>query len=542
MPKWRSKLTIFHVTAIMAALLIGAPLLTILWRLFDPVSDTWIHIRTHLLWRTITQTVQLIILVGLLASIFGTFSAYVVVRYEFKGRKLLSWLLIVPLAIPSFIAGYMYADMVSFTGTFTRLLRMFNLSHRFNLMTLTGAAVIFALTLYPYVYLIVRSALSKQSASYSESARTMGLTSIPLFFKVTLPLLRPAIVAGTFLVLLETLNDYGLVNYFNVRVFSFAIFDAWFRLADLNAAIRLSAIMMVMILVLISGERLLRGKRRYTMDVKNRPLARKRLAGWRKVYPSFLWLLLTFALFIPLAQLIYYATLTFQDVWNQRLWFIFVNTMTLALLATSIIVIIALFLANLNRGRFSLKNTLWLRFINLGYAIPGAVIAVAVLISFVQLDRWLFPIYRLISDQAPRLWLTQSIVMLLFAFVLRFMAIGFGNIEATYDKVGEKFTEASYTLGHGKLKTLLKVDVPLLQSGLIAAFIIVFIDVIKELPLTLVLRPTNYETLASLVFVYAREEMIQHTAIPALIIIGLSTLAIYWFTHMKVKGEERHVR
>ncbi len=542
MPKWRSSITIFHITAFVAALLIGAPLLTILVRLFDPITDTWIHIRTHLLLTTIQNTIALVVLVGSMAAILGTFSAYVVVRYDFKGRKLLSWLMIVPLAIPSFIAGYIYADMVSFTGTFTRFLRLFGLRHTFNIMTLPGAAVIFALTLYPYVYLIVRSALAKQSASYSESARTMGVASIPLFFKVTLPLLRPAIVAGTFLVLLETLNDYGLVSYFNIRVFSFAIFDAWFRLGDLNAAIRLSAVLMVFILVLISGERLLRGRRRYTMDVKNRPLSRRTLKGWRKLYPWLLWMVLVFALFIPLAQLIYYASLTFFAVWNQRLWFVFVNTMTLAFTATTLIVVLALFIANLSRGKTSLKKTLLLRFINLGYAIPGAVIAVAVLVSFVQLDRWLFPLYRLVNETTQRLVLTQSIVMLMFAFVLRFMAIGFGNIEATYDKIGEKFTQASYTLGHGKLKTLLKIDLPLLQGGMVAAFIIVFIDIIKELPLTLVLRPTNYETLASLVYVYAREEMIQHTAIPALIIIALSTTAIYWFTHMKVKGESPNVR
>lgn len=537
-----SALNIFNIASFLLALMMGLPLLNILLGVFEAPSAAWIHIRENLLFTTIINTLSLLSWVAILAALMGTFAAIVVTRYEFKGRQLLSWLLVIPLAIPAYILGYVYADMVSFTGTVTRFFRTLGLDLSLNVMSLRGAAFIFSLSLYPYVYMIVRSALNKQSASFSESARTLGLSPLNVFWRITVPLLRPAMVAGTFLVLLETLNDYGLVSYFNVRVFSFAIFDAWFRLGDLNAAIRLAAILLLLVLSLVIIERLLRGNRRYTMDIRSRPIKRLSLRGYQKIFPTLLWSLLTLAMFIPLLQLLYYAFLTWQRTLNLQLLYVIINSISLALVVTVVIVTSALLLINANRGKKSLQKNAMIRFTTLGYAIPGAVIAVAVLVSFVWLDEQFNPLYQIFFSDSRRLILTGSIMMLGFAMVLRFMAIGYSNLEAQYDKIGERFTTASYTLNHGKLKTLFKVDIPLLKGGLLAAFIIVFIDVLKELPLTLILRPTNYDTLASLVYTYAREEMIQETAIPSLVLIGLASIAVYILTHVNVKKGDLDVR
>lgn len=537
-----SALNIFNIASFLLALMMGLPLLNILLGVFEAPSAAWIHIRENLLFTTIINTLSLLSWVAILAALMGTFAAIVVTRYEFKGRQLLSWLLVIPLAIPAYILGYVYADMVSFTGTVTRFFRTLGLDLSLNVMSLRGAAFIFSLSLYPYVYMIVRSALNKQSASFSESARTLGLSPLNVFWRITVPLLRPAMVAGTFLVLLETLNDYGLVSYFNVRVFSFAIFDAWFRLGDLNAAIRLAAILLLLVLSLVIIERLLRGNRRYTMDIRSRPIKRLSLKGYQKIFPTLLWSLLTLAMFIPLLQLLYYAFLTWQRTLNLQLLYVIINSISLALVVTVVIVTSALLLINANRGKKSLQKNAMIRFTTLGYAIPGAVIAVAVLVSFVWLDEQFNPLYQILFSDSRRLILTGSIMMLGFAMVLRFMAIGYSNLEAQYDKIGERFTTASYTLNHGKLKTLFKVDIPLLKGGLLAAFIIVFIDVLKELPLTLILRPTNYDTLASLVYTYAREEMIQETAIPSLVLIGLASIAVYILTHVNVKKGDLDVR
>lgn len=537
-----SALNIFNIASFLLALMMGLPLLNILLGVFEAPSAAWIHIRENLLFTTIINTLSLLSWVAILAAVMGTFAAIVVTRYEFKGRQLLSWLLVIPLAIPAYILGYVYADMVSFTGTVTRFFRTLGLDLSLNVMSLRGAAFIFSLSLYPYVYMIVRSALNKQSASFSESARTLGLSPLNVFWRITVPLLRPAMVAGTFLVLLETLNDYGLVSYFNIRVFSFAIFDAWFRLGDLNAAIRLAAILLLLVLSLVIIERLLRGNRRYTMDIRSRPIKRLSLKGYQKIFPTLLWSLLTLAMFIPLLQLMYYAFLTWQRTLNLQLFYVIINSISLALVVTVVIVTFALLLTNANRGKKSLQKNAMIRFTTLGYAIPGAVIAVAVLVSFVWLDEQFNPLYQILFSDSRRLILTGSIMMLGFAMVLRFMAIGYSNLEAQYDKIGERFTTASYTLNHGKLKTLFKVDIPLLKGGLLAAFIIVFIDVLKELPLTLILRPTNYDTLASLVYTYAREEMIQETAIPSLVLIGLASIAVYILTHVNVKKGDLDVR
>jgi len=539
----RRNMNLFSVTSILAALLIVLPLANILIELFSPASDAWIHIRTHLLATYIKNTLIMILFVALFSGIIGTFSAYVVTRYDFKGRKLLSWLLILPLALPSYIAAYAYADMVSYTGTFSRFMRSINLPLSIDIMNMPGTIFIFVLTLYPYVYLMVKGALSKQSASFIENARLLGASKFRVFYSVILPLLRPAMVAGVLLVVLETLNDYGVVAYFNTRVFSFAIFDAWFRLGDLTSAIRLSAVLMVLVFGVVFIERAVRGRRQYNIHIKTKPIERIKLKGINLyVMPGLLWTIMAFAFFIPVFQLLYYATNTYHLLFELNFIYLVINSLTIALLATALIIFFALMLANFNRGRKTSFKKGLLKVTNLGYAIPGAVIAVAVLVFFIDIDHLMFPLYRLFNPESRRLLLTGSISMLVFAYVLRFMAIGYNSIEASYDKIGEKFTEASYLLKTSKLKTLLTIDLPLIKSGLVSAAIIVFIDVIKELPLTLILRPTNYETLASQVFVYAREEMLQEAAIPSLVMILLSSLAIYFFTHRKKKGAEQYVR
>jgi len=538
----RRNTNLFSVTSILAGLLIIIPMLNILTEVMTPASDAWLHIRRVLLQRYIVNTLVLIGLVAVFSALVGLFAAYIVTRYEFKGRKLLSWFLILPLAVPSYIAAYVYADMLSYTGTFSRFLRAGNIGLTIDIMNMSGAVFIFVMTLFPYVYMLTRSALQKQNAAFLENARLLGASRAEAFYSVVLPLLRPALVAGTLLVVLETLNDYGVVAYFNVRVFSFAIFDAWFRLGDTVAAIRLSAILMIIVFAIIFIERLIRGKRRFSGNAKPKPVPRMPLSGpWRFILPGLLWVIMALGFFIPLAQLLYYASLTFTDVFNTGFVFLVINSLTLAITATLITVFVALMLANYNRGRKSSFKHALLKITNLGYAIPGAVIAVAVMLFFIDLDHMFYPLYRLINPESARLILTASLAMLTFAYVLRFMAIGYNSVEAAYDKVGEKFTEAAYSLKTSKLKTLLKVDLPLIKTGLISAAIIVFIDVIKELPLTLILRPTNYDTLASSVFRYAREEMLQESSVPALVMILISSLLIFFLTHQK-KGVTANVR
>ena len=537
-------MNIFMMVSILAGLLIVLPLLNILVEIRHPANENWHHIREFLLLEYVTNTLVLIFFVALLSCLIGLSSAYLISRYEFKGRKLLSWMLILPLAVPSYIAGYVYADMFSYTGTFMRFLRFFNLDFEFSIMNLFGATVLFTLTLYPYVYMMARSALEKQSASYIESAMTLGAKPLRRFFSVTLPLLRPALVVGTTLVVLETLNDFGLVEYFNVRVFSFAIFDAWFSLGDVVTAIRLSAYLMLIVFFIVFAEKALRGSKRYHIHAKTKPLKRQNLSKSKHIIVIIsLGLIVALGFFIPLLQLGYYFVLTFQSFYRDDFFFALLNTLSISIFATFLVIIIALFIANFNRGKSSNTKKAWLKITTLGYAIPGAIIAIAVNRFFIDLDHLLYPLYLLFNENSAKLVLSLSLSMLIFAYVLRFMAIGYNTIEASYDKIGETFTEASYVLKKGKFKTLLKIDLPLLRTGLISASIIVFIDVIKELPLTLILRPANYQTLASITYEYVSEEMLQEASTSALTLILIGSILIYLLTHQKkTKGAEGLVR
>ncbi|RJX24538.1 MAG: iron ABC transporter permease [Acholeplasma sp.] len=540
--KIKTHLNIFSIISILSGVLILLPLLGILFELTSPATPEWNHIKTYLLKEYIINSVVLVLLVATFSILIGLFAAYVIARYQFKGRNVLAWLLVLPLAIPSYIAGYIYADMTSYTGTFSIFLRNLGILHNISIMNLFGASLIFSLTLYPYVYILTLSSLPRQSANYLDSAKLLGSSSIRSFFTVTLPLLRPALVAGSLLVILETLNDYGLVQYFNIRVFSFAIFNAWFSLGDVVSAIRLSAFLMLTVFFIILLERALRGKKKYHMPAKSRFVRRIHARGWPLVFiVSGLSMILLLSFLFPVAQMIYYLVLTIQQTWDMDVLMITLQTITNGMIATIIILIIAIFMVNFNRmKRKNRWSRYWTKVSNLGYAIPGAVIAVAVHLFFVDLDRFLSPLYRLLDPNSPTLVITMSVFTLIFAYVLRFLSIGFNSVESQYEKVGDRFTESSYMLGYSRLRTLLKVDLPMIYPGLVSAMILVFIDVIKELPLTLILRPTNYDSLATLVYVYTSNEMIQEASLPSLILILMASTLIYLITHFK-KGVFSHV-
>jgi len=529
---------IFTILSIVIGIILLMPLANILFELFSPPTPVWEHIKTYLLFEYISNSIYLVLMTVTLSITIGLSAAYVIGRYQFKGRKTLSWLLVLPLAIPSYIAGYIYADMTSFTGSLTRLI--FN--QPLDIMNLFGASLIFSFTLYPYIYLLVLSSLSKQSASYGESAILLGSNKYQVFFKVTLPLLRPALVAGSLLVILETLNDYGLVQYFNVRVFSFAIFNAWFSLGDVVSAIRISAYLMLTVFIIIFIERLLRGRKKFHVHVKSKSMTRKKVSRTQSfIMILFLLLILMIGFFIPVIQMLWYTFLTYRDTIQLSLLLTSLNSIINGVIASILIVLIALLIANFNRLKNrNIVSKSWVKIVNLGYAIPGAVIAIAVHIYFVGLDRALVPIYRLFNPNSPTLLITMSLFTLIFSYVLRFLSIGFNSIESQYEKLGEKYTESAYMLGTSKLETLFKIDVPLIYPGMITAFILAFIDILKELPLTLILRPANYDSLATLVYVYVQNEMIQEAAVPSLLLIMIAGLFIYIVTHYK-KGVFSHV-
>ena len=345
-----------------------------------------------------------------------------------------------------------------------------------------------------------------------------------------LPISRISIIAGASLVVLEVLNDYGVVKYYGVQTFTTAIFQTWFGLGDIESSIKLAASLMGFVILILMIEKLLRGRRQYSYSTtKVRPLPLISLSGWKAAAATgYGFIILSLAFFIPVAQLIDWTVLTFGTIPMGEFMSYVKNSVFVAGLSASLIIIFALIVGNFARMVRGRLGKLLPRLTVLGYSIPGAVIAVAVVTAFIGLDRFLAPVY-VWAGFSTTLVLSVSIVLLVTAYIIRFFAIGYNSIETGYDKIGTNFRDASRTLGLGVTKTFFKVDMPMMKGAIISGFILVFIDVLKEIPLTLILRPFNFDTLSTKAFQYASDEKIMEASQASLLIVGISALAIVFF-------------
>ena len=518
--------------SLLIILLILIPNISILVNVFSPVNDNWIHLREHLLKDYIINTSFIIAFTGIFSAVLGVTLAWIITMYKFPFRKLFEWLLVLPLAIPPYIGAYVYSNMFSYTGNiqifFRRVLEL-NLDQRFfNIMNIPGAVTIYTLFLYPYVYLIVKAFISKQSASMIESARSLGKSTRVIFFRLIIPLARPAIIGGTTLVLLETLNDYGVVTYFGISTFTTGIFRVWFSSGDIDSAVRLSATLMGMVLVLVLIEKFARGRRKYQYsNTKIRPIQRQEISGMKLfIVMAIIVFTLLVGFIVPVMQLIQWVSLTNWAGFNFILFELTTQTLIVSLIASFLTVIAAIIVANTARLQINGLTKIYSKIATMGYSIPGAVIALGVIIVFT----WL---------QSKGVNLTTTIIMLVFAYVVRFLTIGYNAIETGFDKVGKSFYEASKSLGKSDLKTFFLVDLPMIKAAIIGGFLLVFIDILKELPLTMILRPFNFDTLATKSFEYANDEMVHEAAITSLAVIFLAVLAILCFYIISHKKKEK---
>lgn len=524
----------FLLTAGIITLLL-IPNLNIIINLFGEAGENWDHVRNYLLINYFQNSLILVLATGLLAAFLGAGLAWLIAAYDFPGRDFLSWGLILPLAIPPYIGAYVYQGMFSYTGPLQTFLRndfQLNLSQRyFDFMNLRGAIFIYTIFLFPYVFLITKAFLAKQSASLLESSRLLGKSDSTIFFKIILPLSRGAVVAGSSLVMMEVLNDYGVVKYFGISTFTTAIFKSWFGMGDLPTAVRLAVMAMLVIFVVLFLEKMMRGGRKYSYSTSNiRPLSRRRLKGKRKVVVQ----LLTYGVFffgflLPTAQLLYWSFLSRDGEFLETLKFAFTSFLTGGGAAV-LILIAAVIVATTARMSSNFMSNLLARITILGYSIPGAVIAVGVLIFMLQLDEG-FAFLQSSLGIETNIVLSSTVILLIFAYAVRFMGIAFNSVNSGYEKIGESYFEASRTLGKGVTETFFKIDLPMLKPALMSGFLLVFIEIMKELPLTMILRPFNFDTLATKAFEYASDEMIYRAADLSLVLIFFSAVAIYLITH-----------
>ncbi|OLS39304.1 iron ABC transporter permease [Bacillus sp. MRMR6] len=530
----KQQLNIWSMLSLLLVTIILIPNLLIGFQLFTEPNENWQHIKEFLMRDYIGNTVTIILFTAIGTTIIGTSLAWLVTMYLFPFRNFLKWTLILPLAVPPYIAAYTYHGIVNYTGTIQSTLRnsfdvQVNQSY-FNIMTIQGAIFIFSMCLYPYVYTITKSFLQNQSASVIENATLLGASPFGVFFRVALPISRGAIVGSVTLVILEVLNDYGVVSYFGIQTFSTAIFRTWYGMKDLDSALRLAGTLMVIVITVLVLEKIIRGRKRFSYSTtKVRPIQPKKLIGI-KAWLAFAYCfgIFSIAFIVPLLQLLKWAMMTYEKVFNRGFITLAFNSIFVALVGTVFIVLISLIISNYTRLHQGTMTKVISRITTLGYSIPGAAIAIGVISLFLALDSYIFNILAKFNLE-PGLVLRTSLVMLVSAYIIRFLAIGYNSIESGFEKVGSNFSEASRMLGSSSVQTFFMIDIPMLRGAIFSGFILVFVDILKELPLTLFLQPFNFSTLATQAFKYANDERVQEASIASLMIILISGLCIFVF-------------
>ncbi len=527
--------------SLLILLLVAMPLFTIFIKLFDRPGESWSHIANNLLLGYFQNTILILIGVAIMTFLIGVSTAWLVSNYEFPGRRYFEWILILPLGFPSYIMAYTYVGILDYTGPIQVFLRnSFDIQIKgslLDIMNLPGAIFILSITLFPYVFLISRASFIQQSKTLQEASYLLGTNRLQTFFKVALPMARPAIVAGIALASMEVLNDYGTVKYFGVNTFTTGIFRAWFSMGDSATAIYLAAILMVFVFVILYLESIQRGERKYaSANGMQKPTARIHpTLGKKALYTGLCTVIFLVSFLIPFLQLLHWVILTYHKVVNQDFFLLIYRSFGLAAVSGMFIVVLSIVLLYALR----LSPFRWVKNISkiatLGYAIPGAVIAVGVMIPFLLFDKWIFR--NLMSGEVAGLFISGTLFALVFAYIVRFMAVGYNPVEAGFQKIGIHVNEASRLLGVRSTRTLWKIDLPLIKTSLVSGILLVFVDVLKELPLTLILRPFNYQTLATKAFDMATNEMIAESANAAIVIILTGIIPIIFLNRLIKKRE-----
>lgn len=487
----------------------------------DDASDVWQHLWDTMLLRILGNTLYLVVGVAIGVLLLGVSSAWMVSRYQFVGRGFFQWALFLPLAVPGYVLAFVMLDLFDFAGPVQSFLRreldfFQGTSARSPLMVV----ITLSLVLYPYVYMMARVAFSRQGQRLEEQARILGYNARQTFWKVTLPMARPAIVAGTALALMEALADFGAVAVFNFDTFTTAIYRSWYGLFNLEAAAQLASLLLLIVLAGLMLERYGRGRSRYDGQhggeiVLTRPGP---LRAWG--FTLFCSLILLFAFVLPGARLVYWvATVAWKD-FNSGYFAVMGNTLWLAAVAAVIMVSLALLVGLLQR-LYGNRSARWaVQLSTLGYAMPGSVLAVGIMLSFAWLDHQLV---NLLSWQPIFM---GSVLALFAAYSVRFFAVAHGPVEAAYETVKPSLVEAARTLGAGPWRAVSRVWFPLMTPGLLSALLLVSIDVMKEMPATLLLRPFGWDTLAVRVFAMTAEGEWSRAALPSLTLVLVGLLPV----------------
>ena len=508
------------------ALLLALPVLVVLGSVLVPASEVWRHLASSVLPDYVANSLLLMLGVGTGTLLIGVGTAWLTTLCRFPGRRLFEWALLLPMAMPAYIIAYTYTGLLDYAGPVQTLLRDWTGwgygDYWFPaIRSLPGAVLMLSLVLYPYVYLLARAAFLSQSVAVLEVGRTLGNGPWGTFWRVALPLARPAIVAGVTLALMETLADYGTVQYFGVATFTTGIFRVWLGQGEPAAAAQLAALLLVFVLTLILVERGSRRQARYHHTAqRHQPIRRYHLHGWGAFGALFVCLLpLLFGFLVPAGQLAVWSWTRAATGFDARFLSLTLNSLSLAGGAALLALIVALLLAYAQRLIPTSLVRSSVRLAGMGYAVPGAVIAIGVMLPFAWLDNALDAWMRATFGVSTGLLLSGTLFALLFAYLARFLSVSLQTVESGLTRIRPAMDEAARSLGLRPAQVLWRVHVPLLRGSLLTALLLVFVDVIKELPATLALRPFNFDTLAVRAYELASDERLADAGPAALTIV-----------------------
>jgi len=525
---------LWTIGAVLISMLVAAPVFAVGILAITPEENIWPHLFSTVLPIYIKNTVILMIGIGIVTFVVGTSTAWIVTTCRFPGRKMLKWALLVPLATPTYIIAYTYVDVFEYSGFVQTLLRdLFGWQSRSDYLfpeirSLGGAIFVMSFVLYPYVYLTARAAFLKQSGGLMEVSRTLGLGPWGSFFKVALPLARPAIAVGVTLAMMESLNDIGAVEFFGVNTLTVGIYATWLGRGNLGGAAQIASVMLIIVFALIWLERLMRQRQRFfhatNHDTQPNAFYLKGPRAWLATLACSLPIIFGFV--VPGAVLLDFAIGNFETAFTADYFRYARNSLLLAGLASVAAVAVGLFLAYAYRLARSDNVQIAIRFATIGYAVPGAVLGIGILVPLAQIDNSVDALMRSVFGISTGLILTGTIFSICFAYLVRFLAISYGALETGLGRITPSLDMAARTLGRTAGGTLKDVHLPLLRPALATATLLVFVDCMKELPATLLLRPFNFDTLATHVYTLASLELLEDSALSALTIVVVGIIPV----------------
>ncbi|MEH8227478.1 iron ABC transporter permease [Aeromonas veronii] len=518
------------------ALLLGLPVIALLFSAFSAEGDLFRHLADTVLLNYLGNTLGLVVGVVLLSLLFGVPTAWLVAMCQVPGRRALQWALMLPMAMPSYIVAYVYTDLLDYSGPLQAGLRaLFGWNSPADywfpaVRSLGGGAWVLALVLFPYVYLLTRASFLEQSVSLIHSSRLLGCTPWQSFRRLSLPLARPAIMVAVSLVAMETLADFATVHFFAINTLTTAVYDTWLGYGSLATAAKLSCLMLLAVVLLIALERRSRSRQQvFQKSMGHEQPLRYPLKGMSRALAAFwCWGLVLAGFGLPFVILLDYGVRYFELSWTPEFVRFAGNSLAISALTALLAMGIALLLGFFRRLDGGIKSLLPQRIAAMGYAMPGTVLAIGVLVPLTALDFAINDLAEWLGRQGPGLLLTGTLTAIVFGYLVRFVAIAIGSVESSMGKISPSLDMAARSLGQGDGGMLRRVHLPLVRRGLFAGAMLVFIESMKELPAALLLRPFNFDTLATHVYQFVSDEMLERGALGAIVIVLVGLLPLIW--------------